>query len=108
MLQNIELFSLNEFLEKYQLKFNSFVKDLKDFLQNKAITFEKRGIARTYILYNSKQNEIVGYFSLSISLFLTENKLSKSKIQKIDGFDKNRKCLYFFLIGQLGLDDKYP
>jgi len=39
--------------------------------------------------------------------FLSENKLSKSKIQKIDGFDKNRKCLYFFLIGQLGLDDKY-
>jgi len=70
MLQNIELFSLNEFIEKYTLKFNSFVKDLENFLLNKAITFEKRGIARTYILYNLKQNEIVGYFSLSISLFL--------------------------------------
>ena len=28
-------------------------------------------------------------------------------IKKIDGFSKDRKCVYFYLIGQLGLSDKY-
>ena len=37
---------------------------------------------------------------------LTEG-ISKEVIKKIDGFSKHRKCIYFYLIGQLGLHDDY-
>ena len=37
---------------------------------------------------------------------LTEG-ISKEVIKKVDGFSKNRKCIYFYLIGQLGLHDDY-
>ena len=33
--------------------------------------------------------------------------ISKEVIKKVDGFSKNRKCIYFYLIGQLGLHDDY-
>ena len=33
--------------------------------------------------------------------------ISKEVIKRIDGFSKNRKCIYFYLIGQLGLHDDY-
>jgi GNAT superfamily N-acetyltransferase len=33
--------------------------------------------------------------------------ISKEVIKKIDGFSKSRKCIYFYLIGQLGLHDDY-
>ncbi len=35
------------------------------------------------------------------------NGISKEFIKKVDGFSKNRKCIYFHLIAQLGLDDSY-
>ena len=35
------------------------------------------------------------------------NGISKEVIKKIDGFSKERKCIYFYLIGQLGLHDEY-
>jgi len=57
-------------------------------------------------LIDIEKLKVVGYFSLSISVLLTNN-LSKNQIKKIDGISKNKNCLYFYLIGQLGVSDFY-
>ncbi len=79
-------------------------KDLEDFLHNKALDFGERGTSKTHLLL--KDNNVIGYFTLSMKPILTEG-ISKEVIKKVDGFSKNRKCIYFYLIGQLGLHDDY-
>lgn len=66
--------------------------------------FGHRGTSKTHLLL--KENHVIGYFTLSMKPILTEG-ISKEVIKKVDGFSKNRKCIYFYLIGQLGLDDDY-
>ena len=78
--------------------------DLEEFLHSKALDFGKRGTSRTHLLI--KENRVIGYFTLSMKPILTDG-ISKEVIKKIDGFSKNRKCIYFYLIGQLGLNDEY-
>ena len=110
MFQNLKyrFYSLSEIENLEILKtFNcSIVPDIENFLQNKAIEFEKRDVSRTYLLIDTINLKIVAYFTLSISVSTT-NKLSKTQIKKIDGFSKFRECLGFYLIGQLGIDDNY-
>ena len=80
-------------------------RDLENFIKdkNKAISFEKRSITKTY-LYVSPSKEIVAYFTISLNVLETIN-LSKSTIKKIDGIDKNRTEIACFLIAQLGKSD---
>lgn len=80
-------------------------KDLELFLNdpNKAISFEKRNITKTY-LYFSKEKEIVAYFTVSLNVLETKN-ITKTTIKKIDGIDKNRQEIACFLIAQLGKSD---
>ena len=82
--------------------------DLEEYLSQKAIDSDERGNAKTHLLINNQLSipEIVGYFTLTIKPILTDG-ISKEMIKKIDGFSKDRKCVYFYLIGQLGLSDKY-
>ncbi len=79
-------------------------KDLEEFLHRKALDFGKRGTSKTHLLI--KDDIVIGYFTLSMKPILTEG-ISKEVIKRIDGFSKNRKCIYFYLIGQLGLHDDY-
>ena len=78
--------------------------DLEAFLHHKALDFGIRGTSKTHLLI--KDTTVIGYFTLSMKPILTEG-ISKEVIKKIDGFSKNRKCIYFYLIGQLGLHDDY-
>ena len=82
--------------------------DLERYLLEKAIDSDKRANAKTHLLVNNriKTPEVVGYFTLTMKPILTDG-ISKEMIKKIDGFSKDRKCVYFYLIGQLGLSDKY-
>lgn len=82
--------------------------DLEEYLSKKAIDSDDRGNAKTHLLVNNQLEtpEIVGYFTLTIKPILTDG-ISKEMIKKIDGFSKDRKCVYFYLVGQLGLSDKY-
>lgn len=73
-------------------------------MQHKAVDFGVRGTSRTHLLMQN--DTIIGYFTLSMKPVLTEG-ISKEIIKKVDGFSKNRKCIYFYLIGQLGLHDDY-
>ena len=89
---------LNYFhLEKLNLLF---------FIHFTALDFENRQIARTFILMNNDENEIVGYFTISMKS-LSTNGMSKTSIKKIDGISNSRVCIHSFLIGQLGISDNY-
>jgi hypothetical protein len=82
-------------------------KDLEDFLlnENKAISFEKRQITKTYLFVDTNINKVVAYYTLSLNIFSTSN-LSKSLIKKLDGIDKNRDNIASYLIAQLGKSSK--
>ena len=75
---------------------------MQNFLNDptKAISFEKREIAKTY-LYLSNEGEVVAYFTVSLNVLSTHG-ISKSTIKKLDGIDKNREEIACFLIAQLG------
>lgn len=50
----------------------------------------------------SEHSELLAYFSLSFKEVKIDNeKLSKSIIKKLDGFNKNAKTIRVFLIGQI-------
>ncbi|WLF83538.1 acetyltransferase [Moraxella sp. ZY210820] len=77
-------------------------KDVELFLRQKAIDFERTHNARTYLITNAKM-EIQAYFSLSFKeIMVNADKMSKSEIKKLDGFNKNAKRIRVFLIGQIG------
>ena len=80
--------------------------DLTNFIHSIADDFEERQIARTFVLINNEQNEVVGYFTISMKS-LSTNGISKTSIKKIDGVSNSRVCIHSFLIGQLGISDNY-
>ena len=76
--------------------------DLERFLidSKKAISFNKRGLAKTYLFMDDGLN-VIAYYSISLNIFSTKN-ISKSLIKKLDGIDKNRDEIASYLIAQLG------
>lgn len=86
-------------------------RDVEKFLHNKAIIFEKQGIAKTNLVFASFKNEIVmvGYFSLANKMLLISNKhnLSSNLRKRINKFaiNDNKGNSYHIvapLIAQLG------
>lgn len=80
--------------------------DVQEFLNNKAIDFEKRGWATTYLLLAEKEFargiiKIEGYFSLTHKAVLFNPEVSLSLRKKITGV-KKATIESFVLIGQLG------
>jgi len=41
--------------------------DVESFLKNKAIDFEKRDKSRTYLITDDENNNLLGYFTLSLT-----------------------------------------
>ena len=91
--------------------------DVQTFLNSKAIQFEKRGWASTYLLLNEEamnNNKLVvdGYFSLTHKAVRFDDSVTKSKRSYITG-NKESSDHSFVLIGQLGKrivdlgDEKY-
>jgi len=80
-------------------------KDLEDFLinPNKALSFEKRQISKTY-LFLDDELKVVAYYTIALNIFSTQN-LSKTLIKRLDGIDKNRDQIASYLIAQLGKSD---
>lgn len=80
--------------------------DVQDFLNSKAISFEKRGWATTYLLLSQEDFDnnilkIEGYFSLTHKAVVFNDGVSLSSRQKISG-NKRTETESFVLIGQLG------
>jgi ribosomal protein S18 acetylase RimI-like enzyme len=78
---------------------------MENFLHNKAITFEKKLRARTYLLIDTPLLQVAGYFSVAISI-LYASKIDKETLLKIGDLPevKDIPCL---LIGQLAKSDNF-
>jgi predicted GNAT family N-acyltransferase len=111
---DVNLYSLQEFLEKYSVNqvkkiLKTFKctlnKDIENFLHNKAITFEKKLRSRTYLLIDKKNFIVAGYFSIAISV-LYANDIKEDILLKIGDLNspKDIPCL---LIGQIAKSDYF-
>lgn len=80
-------------------------KDVEEFLKKKAIDFELKSLARTYLILDDEGN-ILAYFSLSFKeIQINTERLSNSQVQKLTTFKRNKNNiskLKVFLIGQIG------
>lgn len=80
--------------------------DVQDFLNNKAIDFEVRGWATTYLLLNGDDFDngilnIEGYFSVTHKAVIFDEDVSGSTRNKLTG-TKRAESQSFVLIGKLG------
>ena len=78
--------------------------DREDFLHNKAVVFEKKGMARTYLAV--MDNTIAGYFTLSIRCLRVpyDQDISGSLSRKMN-IDPDNNVAQSYLLGQLGRAD---
>lgn len=101
--------SLDEILsnlteEEVQVRLNKFVctrdADRQDFLRNKAVMFEKKGMARTYLALSD--GNIMGYFTISIRCLRIpdDQNISKSLSKKMN-VDPDNNVAQSYLVGQL-------
>lgn len=105
ILENEELF---EFFSKKIECFSCRNEDVKTFLIEKAISYERRGKSRTYIIFDKGTGDILAYFTLSLkSIQFKKGDVSKSIIKDIDGFSKDVDSVAVILIGQLGKNSNY-
>ncbi len=80
--------------------------DLRDFLYNKAVTFEKNLRSRTYLYIDNSTQEVAAYFTITISTLHTDS-ISPEVIELLDGYKNDIASIPCFLIGQLGKSDKF-
>lgn len=79
-------------------------RDREDFLHNKAILFEKKGMARTYLAL--MDDDIAGYFTLSIRcLRVPDDQNVSISLSKKMNIDPDNNVAQSYLLGQLGRAD---
>ncbi len=96
--------TIAEFLRTFRCSRDS---DLELFLHDRAIFYEKKGRARTYLILDSsgERDVIIAYISLAIThLTVTEDTCLSKSIQKRMDLHNGKTCAY--LIGQLAKDDR--
>jgi len=113
-MNSFNLYSLQEFLDKFSsnqvkkilktLKCN-INKDIETFLYNKAITFERKLRARTYLLLEKNTLEVAGYFSIAISVLYADE--IEEKVLLEIGDLQTKKDIPCLLIGQIAKSDNY-
>jgi predicted GNAT family N-acyltransferase len=117
LIDNLYFISLKELLEeakssneikKILTTFKCYKnKDIENFLHNKAVTFEKKLRARTYLLILKTHNikRVAGYFSIAISV-LYAKEIEKEILLEIGELNspKDIPCL---LIGQIAKSDEF-
>lgn len=84
---------------------NPLNQDVEDFIHNKSIDFEKRGISRTFLFIDNDDNnkpKILAFFSLALEVLHLQGIKSKNRRKKLaKGFD-DKEYIPVFLIAQLG------
>jgi len=78
--------------------------DVETFLRRKALDFERRDKSRTYLIIDDNDNNLLGYYTLSLKALPFGKNISKSIIKTIDGFSKEINAVGLILIGQFGKD----
>ena len=75
-------------VERTQKVLSSFICDnseVQDFINNRAITHEERGLAKTILIFDDDNSIIVGFYTLSIKSLVLSEKLSSSKRKRYFG-----------------------
>ena len=79
--------------------------DVENFIRNNAIAYEKSDNARTYLVV-AENTDIIGYFSLSLSVVDIPSGISKAMMKKMRGFGRySANSVPCYLLGQLARDD---
>ena len=87
--------------------------DIERFFKVSLKRMESSDKSRTYIIVDKEELEqsdrikVLGFYSLASHNFNVKEGTSKSKVKKLDGFDKNAKSIQCWLIGQLAKNDNY-
>lgn len=77
--------------------------EVQDFINNKAISHEQRGLARTILIFDEFKSVLVGFYTISIKSLVLSNKLSSNKKKTYFGTSQtNGDVIPAILIGQLG------
>lgn len=85
--------------------------EIEKFLQNNSYDFSVKYQAITYLIYSNENDNIVGYFSLSVKpIIIKSDNLSNrslNKILRMSDFDEENKTVNpaAYLIAQLGKND---
>lgn len=102
--ESIELFSLVNLTEGYRLDdFSCSIPEYKEFIKDRALDFQTLNIARTYLLINKSNADVVSYMSLvSDSIRLEQN-------ERIQEFPEHIKFGSFpsIKIGKLAVNSSY-
>jgi len=88
--------------------------DIGKFLRERAISFEKLGKSRTFLIFDEDEEEfqVLAYFTLALQVFKVPESLSNRQIKNFDGFNakiKGETITEFpaILIGQVAKNDLY-
>ena len=79
--------------------------DVENFIRTNAVAYEKSDNARTYLVTN-ENDDILGYFSLALSVVDIPPGISKAMMKKMRGFGRySADSVPCYLLGQLARDD---
>ena len=79
--------------------------DVESFIRNNAVAYEKSANARTYLVM-TENIDILGYFSLALSVVDIPSGISKAMMRKMRGFGRySADSVPCYLVGQLARDD---
>lgn len=79
--------------------------DVENFIRKNAVAYEKSNNARTYLVM-TEDIDILGYFSLALSVVNIPSRISKAMMKKIRGFGRySADSVPCYLLGQLARED---
>ena len=79
--------------------------DVENFIRTNAVAYEKSDNARTYLVM-TENIDILGYFSLALSVVDIPSEISKAMMKKMRGFGRySADSVPCYLLGQLARDD---
>ena len=101
LMESMDESELQSYLDTFSCSHDS---DREDFLHNKAMIFEKKNMARTYLAIMDER--IAGYYTLSIRCLQVpeDRNISKSLSNKMN-IDPDNNVAQSYLLGQLGRAD---
>ncbi len=108
LLDDYDKDGINRLLSDFKCTQNS---EIEKFLQNNSYDFSVKYQAITYLIYSNENDNIVGYFSLSVKpIIIKSDNLSNrslNKILRMSDFDEENKTVNpaAYLIAQLGKND---
>jgi hypothetical protein len=109
-----DLLNSNNAISKLEKALFLFVcsddKDVQNFLRKDAITFEKSGKARTYLLIDNANGELLGYFTLAINS-IKFGKQIRAEVKEQFEYDESNKSFKYmnpyvpaYLLALIGKD----